>query len=192
MVTWTSKLSKDLRSWHCSFPNCHGTVSDVSKDSSCDFPRCNIDPSKLAVPEVFAPVSIKRFIGGLGAWISGSACFRCFRCFSLLSIVEHHWASGPMRCFFLRRPNSGSKRTGKGFQWAFIFPSTSHLTCATFTLHMSSNCVSLCFYEIHVLVMPILLSMVDPSGQKLRSNKRSAGKLLASRLLWLQNYTGTF
>lgn len=32
--------------------------------------------------------------------------------------------------------------------------------------------------------MPIRLSMVDPSGQKLRSNKRSAGKLLASRLLW--------
>ena len=41
----------------------------ASKDSSCNFPRCNIDPSKLAVPEVFAPVSIKRFIGGLGAWI---------------------------------------------------------------------------------------------------------------------------
>ena len=94
MVTWTLKLSKDLRSWHCSFPNCHGTVSDVSKDSSCDFPRCNIDPSKLAVPEVFAPVSIKRFIGGLGAWISGSACFRCF---SLLSIVEISGASLSIR-----------------------------------------------------------------------------------------------
>ncbi|CAJ1397660.1 unnamed protein product [Effrenium voratum] len=26
--------------------------------------ECNIDPSKLSVPEVFAPVSIKRFIGG--------------------------------------------------------------------------------------------------------------------------------
>ena len=29
-------------------------------------PRCSIDPSKMKDPEVFAPVSIKRFIGGPG------------------------------------------------------------------------------------------------------------------------------
>ena len=67
MATWTLKSSTSLSVWWILFQY----DSKSWRFLHCFLamlPRCNIDPNKLAGPEVFAPVGIKRFIGGLGAW----------------------------------------------------------------------------------------------------------------------------